>query len=162
MQNAKDSFYIALRNRLAVVNPARVMTLRAVERPGILVEEAEAEMAEMPSDVFSLRWVGTDRVEGVPGAMWRAGCEVRYATAGSQGHAGLDRGRALTAMDAELLHMLEPLSTPKLNYTTTPATAMQTNVFWGLPVAGTTETLRDRLLRMVMVTVFAFNEPGER
>ncbi len=41
MQNAKDTFYLTLRNRLATVNPARTMTLRSVTRPGILVEDAE-------------------------------------------------------------------------------------------------------------------------
>jgi hypothetical protein len=42
MQNAKDSFYIALRTRLAALNPERTILLRGTKRPGILVEEAEA------------------------------------------------------------------------------------------------------------------------
>jgi hypothetical protein len=38
MQNARDTFYVALRDRLAAVNPARTMVVRSVVRPGLLVE----------------------------------------------------------------------------------------------------------------------------
>ena len=58
MQNAKDSFYMALRTRLAALNPERTILLRGAVRPGILVEEAEAPFASCPSDVFVLRWLG--------------------------------------------------------------------------------------------------------
>ena len=58
MQNAKDSFYLALRTRLATINPERTVLLRGALRPGILVEEAEAPLAQLPSDVFVLRWLG--------------------------------------------------------------------------------------------------------
>ena len=51
MQNAKDSFYMALRTRLAAINPERTILLRGAARPGILVEEAEAPPPERgPSD----------------------------------------------------------------------------------------------------------------
>ena len=56
MENAKDTFYVTLRNRLAVFNPNRVIMLRGVRRPGILMEEAETTIAQMPADVFVLRW----------------------------------------------------------------------------------------------------------
>jgi len=49
MQNAKDSFYVALRARLVGINPERTILLRAVVRPGILVEEAEAPFAQLPT-----------------------------------------------------------------------------------------------------------------
>ncbi|MGA8163104.1 MAG: hypothetical protein WCB76_20015, partial [Acidobacteriaceae bacterium] len=56
MQNAKDTFYLTLRNRLATVNPARTMTLRSVSRPGILVEDAEPFIPQPQLDAFTLRW----------------------------------------------------------------------------------------------------------
>ena len=64
MQNAKDSFYMALRNRLAVLNPERTILLRGAVRPGILVEEAEAPFNQLPGDVFVLRWeaMGADKL----------------------------------------------------------------------------------------------------
>jgi hypothetical protein len=45
MQNARDTFYVRLRDRLAAVNPARTMVLRGVTRPGVLVEENELASA---------------------------------------------------------------------------------------------------------------------
>ena len=61
MQNAKDSFYMALRTRLAAINPERTILLRGAVRPGILVEEAEAPFSQLPNDVFVLRWLGLAR-----------------------------------------------------------------------------------------------------
>jgi hypothetical protein len=58
MQNAKDSFYMALRTRLTTINPERTILLRGAVRPGILVEEAEAPFSQLPNDVFVLRWLG--------------------------------------------------------------------------------------------------------
>ena len=49
MQNAKDSFYMALRTRLTAINPERTILLRGAVRPGILVEEAEAPSASFPA-----------------------------------------------------------------------------------------------------------------
>ena len=48
MQNAKDSFYMALRTRLVAINPSRTILLRGAVRPGILVEEAEAPFPQLP------------------------------------------------------------------------------------------------------------------
>ena len=64
MQNAKDSFYMALRARLTAINPERNILLRGAVRPGILVEEAEAPFSQLPSDVFVLRWTGPGRGPG--------------------------------------------------------------------------------------------------
>ena len=45
MQPTKDSFYIALRDRLAALNPARVISLGGQQRPAILVPENEVRTA---------------------------------------------------------------------------------------------------------------------
>src|SRR5947209_15860835 len=42
MQSTKDTFYLALRNALSVVNPARTINLMGQERPAIVVPENEA------------------------------------------------------------------------------------------------------------------------
>jgi hypothetical protein len=55
MQNAKDSFYVALRTRLIAINPQRTILLRGAVRPGILVEDAQAPFAQLPDDVFIVR-----------------------------------------------------------------------------------------------------------
>jgi hypothetical protein len=108
MQNAKDSFYIALRNRLAEVNPSRTILLRGVQRPGIVVEEAEADAMEWMNDVFTLRWTEIAVMEELPSVLWSMQCAVYYATSGSQPNVGLDRGRAMAQMDFELSSMLAP------------------------------------------------------
>ena len=161
MQNAKDTFYIALRNRLSALNPERLMTLRSVQRPGILVEEAEAQTAELPSDVFVLRWTDLSAQANLPALLAGSGCEVHYASSGTQGLFGLDRGRALEEMDSELLQILQPMCAQKMRYNATPAIAMQTQVFWTEPVFEAAKTVRSQLIRIAKVTVFAFQEPGE-
>ncbi len=161
MQNAKDSFYVALRNRLAVINPARTVTLRAVQRPSIMVEDAEPPQVQLANDIFVLRWSAESANLQLPSVLMQMTCEIRYASSGSQQNAGLDRGRALTEMDKELLAMLTPLRTQKLNYTQTPAAVMKTFVFWTEPTLSPIDVLRDQLLRTATVTVFAFEEQGE-
>ena len=112
MQNAKDSFYMALRSRLISVNPDRTVVLRGAVRPGILVEEAEAPFNQLPSDVFVLRWLGLGTDVNLDTTLIAAECEIIYQTCGCQSFGGLDRGRALSAMDGELLSILQPFSRP--------------------------------------------------
>jgi hypothetical protein len=161
MQNAKDSFYMALRTRLATVNPQRTILLRGAVRPGILVEEAEAPFSQFPSDVFVLRWLGLGTDVDLPSTMAAEQCEVTYQTCGSQSFGGLDRGRALSEMDEELLAMLEPFYAPKLNYTATPPAAMQTQVFWDEPMFAPVVIQRDQLSRTASVVVYSYQEQGE-
>jgi len=161
MQNAKDSFYMALRTRLATVNPERTILLRGAERPGILVEEAEAPFSQIPSDVFVLRWLGMAADMDLASTMVAEQCEIVYQTCGTQSFGGLDRGRALSAMDEELMAMLQPFYTPKLNYAATPATAMLTNVFWDEPMFTPVFIQRDQLSRSANVMVYSYQEEGE-
>ena len=133
MQNAKDSFYMALRTRLAAINPERTILLRGAVRPGILVEEAEAPFSQLPSDVFVLRWLGLGIDLDLGSTMVAEQCEMIYQTCGTQSFGGLDRGRSLSEMDEELAEIMQPFYTPKLNYTTTPPATMLTKVFWDEP-----------------------------
>src|SRR5580704_17638205 len=123
MQNAKDSFYMALRTRLTTINPERTILMRGAVRPGIVVEEAEAPVSQLPTDVFVLRWLALGADLNLNSTMVAAQCELIYQTCGTQSFAGLDRGRALSEMDEEVLAMIHPFYTPKLNYTATPPAA---------------------------------------
>jgi len=161
MQNAKDSFYMALRTRLAALNPERTILLRGAVRPGILEEEAEAPFSQLPNDVFVLRWLGLGVDFDLGSAMAAEQCEVIYQTCGTQSFGGLDRGRLLSAMDEELTAMVQPFWTPKLNYTTTPPAAMLTNVFWDEPAFGPEMTQRDLLSRSAKMMVYSYQEQGE-
>jgi hypothetical protein len=161
MQNAKDSFYMALRTRLTAINPERTILLRGAVRPGILVEEAEAPFSQLPNDVFVLRWVGLAADMDLASMMAAEQCEIVYQTCGTQSFGGLDRGRALSEMDEELMAMLEPFHTPKLNYAATPAAAMLTQVFWDEPAFGPVVSNRDLLGRSASVMVYSYQEQGE-
>lgn len=161
MQNAKDSFYMALRNRLAALNPERTIMLRGAVRPGILVEEAEAPFNQLPTDVFVLRWQGMGADVDLASTMMAEECEILYQTCGCQAFGGLDRGRALSEMDEELLSILQPFHTPKLNYAATPPAALLTQVFWDEPAFTACVTQRDRVGRSARVVVCGYQEAGE-
>jgi hypothetical protein len=88
-------------------------------------------------------------------------CEIVYQTCGTQSFGGLDRGRALSEMDEELMAMLQPFSTPKLNYSATPPAAMLTQVFWDEPAFGPMTINRDLLSRSASVLVYSYQEQGE-
>ena len=161
MQNAKDSFYMALRTRLAAINPDRTILLRGAVRPGILVEEAEAPFSQLPNDVFVLRWLGLGVDADVGSTMAAEQCEIVYQTCGTQSFGGLDRGRSLSEMDEELTAMVQPFYTTKLNFTTTPPAAMLTKVFWDGPSFGAITIQRDRLSRSASVMIYSYQEQGE-
>ena len=161
MQNAKDSFYMALRTRLAALNPERTILLRGAVRPGILAEEAEAPFSQPPNDVFVLRWLGLGVDFDLGSTMAAEQCEVIYQSCGTQSFGGLDRGLSLSEMDEELTALVQPFWTPKLNYTTTPPAAMLTNVFWDEPGFGPIVTQRDQLSRSAKLTVYSYQEQGE-
>ena len=161
MQNAKDSFYMAMRTRLTAINPQRTILLRGTVRPGIVVEEAEAPFSQLPNDVFVLRWLGLAVDMNLASAMAAEQCEIVYQTCGTQSFGGLDRGRALSQMDEELTAMIEPFYTPKMNYATTPPSAMLTKVFWDEPVLSPAVSQRDRLSRSATVLVYSYQEQGE-
>lgn len=161
MQNAKDSFYVALRTRLAALNPERTVLLRGSARPGILVEEAEAPFAQLPSDVFVLRWLSLGSDVHLASTMAAEECEIVYQTCGTQSFGGLDRGRLLSTMDMELLAMLQPFHTPKFNYTVQPPTPTLTNVFWDEPTFAPIHVQRDQLSRSARVLVYSYQEQGE-
>lgn len=158
MQKAKDSFYMTLRTRLAAINANRTILLRGTERPGILVEEAEASSGALPSDVFVLRWMGLGAEIDLATTMTVEECEIAYQTSGSESFGGLDRGRAMTTMDAELLAILSPYKTAQVDYSTTTPTTLLTQVFWDEPAFGSLVAQRDRLSRAVKVMVYSYEE----
>ena len=162
MQNAKDTFYVSLRDRLAVLNAGRVVVLRGSTRPAVVAVENELESrAAEPLDAFLLRWTrhASDCTEPMP--LDSAQCEIRYRTRGTAEMAGMDRGRTLAALDAELSSLLLPARAAKQNFSTDPVMAMATNIFWSTPEFGPATLEDGTLWRAVTVTVFAPREAGE-
>ena len=161
MKKARDSFYVAFRDRLQVFNPARQVLIRGVWRPGVLVEENESFVAIVPDNVFVLRW--TKAVADEQHALLRTQqtCEIQYQTTGSVSAGGLDRGTLLTEMDAELLSVMQPQQVQKTDYSVTPPAAMGTRVFWTTPVFAPVTRERDRLVRKAEIAMVSYEEAGE-
>src|SRR5436309_11047642 len=64
MQFAKDSFYMALRERLASLNPQRTVTLNGATRPAVVVAENELVIPVEPlPDAFYIEWGAAQAVE---------------------------------------------------------------------------------------------------
>jgi hypothetical protein len=163
MQNAKDTFYVTLRDRLAAVNPARTIVLRGVTRPGVLVEENELASAYQPMDAFCLRWTGArvDMRGSLP--LIAMNGEIRYGSDGNAGNGGMDRGRLLAAMDAELVAAVgaAPQNAAKMSYAGATPVALETRVFWGDVAFGAATMNGERLERVATVEVFCYQEAGE-
>jgi hypothetical protein len=156
-----------LQSRLAQLNPARTIVLRGVLRPGVLVEENELPTASIEVDAFRLQWTATQIDTEVPMPLVTLACSIAYATDGSSGNGGMDRGRLLAAMDGELTAALaaDPRTVIKMDYAAAvngvAPTEMGTNVFWAEPVFGAIEVDGERLLRKATVQVCAYQEEGE-
>jgi len=170
MQSARDTFYVVLRTRLAAINPARTIVLRGQVRPGILVEENELPTAFQPVDAYSLRWTATRVDTATPLPLVAMECQISYATDGSAGNGGMDRGRLLAAMDGELLAAFNqtPHSALKRNYSGVAATGaaavaipMATSIFWSQPTFAPATADGERVARIATVQVFSYQEAGE-
>ncbi len=169
-QAIKDTFYATLQNRIAALNPARTVVIRGTTRPGVLVPENELPGTAVdgiaPAEAFCLRWTSLkiDRVSAGPLAT--LGCEVKYATDGSAGAGGMDRGRALSAMDDELSAALTeaPMRAAAVEYAEiagggmSNATAAGSHVFWSEPVFAPLDLRGERLERTATVEVFGYEQ----
>ncbi len=175
VQVAKDRFYTTLRDRVAAGNPARTVAIRGTSRPGVVVTENELPGVALdgiaPVDAFCLRWTSL-RVDARPGAgaglpLVTLGCEVRYATdgdIGGVGTAGMDRGRALAAMDSELAAAVG--SAPQYADGQLVAeiagggavtnTATGTRVFWGDVTFQPAAMRGERMERTAEIEVFCY------
>jgi hypothetical protein len=167
VQNAKDTFYEMLRGRLVALNSERTIVLRGAVRPGVLVEENELVSTLALTDCFRLRWSqGAVDADGAMPTVTLV-CAIDYETAGTGLNAGMDRGRLLSAMDAELQAAVNatPQDAVKMNYTGltngTAAVAMRSSVWWGSVAFGKTEIKDDRLARTAVVEVMSYQEAGE-
>src|SRR5512146_3313681 len=155
MQFTKDTFYIALRDRLAALNPERTVTIDGLPRPAVLVVENEIVKSAPPlPDAFYIRF-GAVRVARKQDQSARRllamETVISYRTTGS-GETKVDRGRTLAALDQELLQICSPPQTPNTDYTLTPALALDSNVLWSAPDIGELEAAGDELRRNARLT----------
>jgi hypothetical protein len=159
MQNTKDSFYVALRDRFATLNAARVITIGGTVRPAIVVVENEVADAAQPlPDTFYIHWGSARELRDQ--ALEELECEIRYFVEGSETVAYQDRGRALAKSDEELLAITYSASAPLKDYSVTPALALGTNIFWTRPDLGPIKVDGRKLMRTAKLRVFSFMGVG--
>jgi hypothetical protein len=135
MQFAKDSFSMALRERLAALNPKRTVMVGGASRPAVVVLENEMpSTAEMQTECFYLDWRGGKVLDArSQPALYGMECVITYRSGGSV-ESGVDRGRVLGELDRELLMMCQPTYTGKKDFSQAPAADLGTGVFWSWPV----------------------------
>lgn len=150
MQFAKDSFFLALQQRLAVLNPARTVTINGTTVPAIAVmENLPPSSAEPQPNTFYIEWGPATVIDGHAGdaALMSLECVISYYTLGTA-QSMVDRGRVLGQLDGELLGICQPTNTEKRDYAQSPSADLGTSVFWNQPVfkGATTSGVEDNTL----------------
>lgn len=166
VQDVKDSFYAGLRDRIAAANPARTIVVRGVIRPAVLVVENEMPLGEgVPLETFQLVW---GVLKSTTNALLLASCQIAYTVNGSVGatetaSSVLGRGRALAAMDGELIQALGgPVRSVRgFSVTESNGVAIQTptgtRVFWGDATFAVAVEKGNRISRIASVEVFGYD-----
>ena len=135
MQFAKDSFFLALQQRLAGLNPARTVTLNGATVPAVVVvENLPPSSAEPEPNAFYIEWGAAKVVDWTCGRRCADEPGVRdFLLHVGNGASMVDRGRVLGQLDDELLGICQPPNTEKMDYTQSPSADLGTSVFWGQP-----------------------------
>lgn len=167
MQFAKDSFFLALQQRLAGLNPARVVTINGATVPAVVVvENLPPSSAEPQPNAFYIEWGAASVVDGHAGngALMSMECVISYYSLGTVASM-VDRGRVLGQLDDELLGICQPPNTEKQDYTQAPSADLGTKVFWSQPAFGKSSVedqaephADGRVERQTRVKVFFFSE----
>ena len=136
MQFARDSFYVALSERLGRVNPLRTICVNEITRPAIIVIENELMTAAPPPEcAFMITWNTAQACKDfvtAPTSLIGLDCSISYGTSGSSEDA-VDRGRTITTLDSELFQICAPPFTEKCNYAQTDRVSLGSNIFWTTP-----------------------------
>lgn len=161
MQFAKDTFYMALRERLATQFPQRTITLEGTAQPAILVAENETTTAAPDcANCFYLHFGAAKSAHGFEHSarpLMALACTISYRTTGTV-EGGGDRGRMIGALDRELMSICEPASTPKLDYTQATPAALGTRVFWTRALPEELTENAGEVSRTATATIFFYPE----
>lgn len=170
MQFAKDSFFLALQERLAGLNPGRTVTLNGTSVPAVaVVENLTPSFAEREPNTFYIEWGAAEVVAGHAGSgeLMSLNAVISYYSFGSV-ESMVDRGRLLAELDDELLSICQPSSTEKRDYSQSPSADLGTRVFWSQlsfsegkksAVTDDAESHQDaRVERKARLTIYFFSE----
>lgn len=180
MRFAKDSFFVALRDRLAVVNPGRTIALDGQTRPAVVALENEPVTAADPAAIvnpltlttlqrprvanaFYLNW-GAARVVAQTGAqpLLALECSIGFSARGEESGAGQERGRRFGELMEELLQILSPARCDKADYTSGTPTLLGSSIFWTPPRFAAPQFAAAEIRGSANVTLFFSPEASSR
>lgn len=162
MQSTKDSFYIALRDRLVQVDPNRTITLDGATRPAIAVIENEPPTGAPPlCDTFYLHWGNAKPAADFAGGLMAMECAISYCTKGSMQNGSLDRGRDLATLDNDLLAICTPAQTAKNDYSSGSPAGLGSTIFWTEPMLNSAKNTAPYVGREITITVFFYPEVNQ-
>lgn len=157
MQAVKDSFFIALRDRLK-----NSMTGDGPS-PRIIACENNRCRWLADEDTFYLRWKGEVELPGdAQRAGWRAlQCEIGYRTQGTDVYSSEDRGRKLSVHDGQLLAAASPRRAHLLDCSQDPPTQLNVFILWTAPSLKSGEDKLNGLQRTTQVDVLWRDEEAQ-
>lgn len=162
MQFTKDTFFLALRDRLAALAPTHTVVVDGLARPAVLVAENEPTTSAPPLPrAFYLRFGACEVVASAAAShapLRRLECEVSYHTSPDAGDS-YARGRSLGALDAELLRLCDPPQAAKCDGTRTPPVPLGSTISWSQPQFAAPEDDGSQLVRRARLSLFFYAEP---
>jgi hypothetical protein len=163
MQATKDTFYIALRDRLTQVDPNLTIVIDGSSRPAIVVVENEPPRSQPRQDqAFYLEWGGARPLQPATSTLTGMECTISYSSSGQPDSGGVDRGRALAALDADLLAICTPAQAHKNNYSSGSPVDLGSYIFWSVPKLEAAKVEPGRVGRQAQVTVFFYPEVNQQ
>ena len=162
MQATKDTFYLTLRDRLALADPGRTITVDGMTRPAIVVvENDKPSVTARQQDAFYLEWGAARVVRPAISTLMAMTCTVSYSSAGTEANGGFDRGRMLGSLEAELLGLCTPAVAQKNDYTSESPVDLGSNIFWSQPTFAPTKAGANCVAREASLTVYFYPEVNQ-
>ena len=162
MQATKDTFYLTLRDRLAQADPGRTITVDGITRPAIVVvENDKPTVTARQQNAYYLEWGTAHAVRPAISTLMAMTCTVWYSSAGTEQNGGLDRGRMLGGLEAELLGLCSPAIAQKNDYTSGIPVWVGSNIFWSQPTFAPTKAEPGCVAREASITVYFYPEVNQ-
>ncbi|HVO71739.1 MAG TPA: hypothetical protein VMT24_16935 [Aggregatilineaceae bacterium] len=163
MQATKDTFYVTLRDRLVQRDPNLTIVIDGATRPAIVVVENEPPSSlARQNGAFYLEWGGVRSAHFPTSTLAAMDCAITYTSAGQSDSGGVDRGRSLAALDADLLAMCCPAQAHKNDYSTGTAIDLGSYIFWSTPEVKPAKVAGEQVGRQALVTVFFYPEVNQQ
>ncbi len=163
MQATKDTFYVTLRDRLAQLDPSLTIEIDGATRPAIVVLENEPPCSSPRQDnAFYLDWEGAHLVQPATSTLMAMDCAISYTSSGQSDNGGVDRGRKLASLDADLLAICLPAQAHKNDYSSGSPVDLGSYIFWSAPSLESLKVEPRQLGRRAKVTVFFYPEVNQQ